>query len=429
MEGIFRMKKKFSDLLEERSRLVHSMREITENPKADNGDLTKDQSEQFERMKTDLDAMEKRIERQQHVDEAERRMQGQQITGNNDQHFDEAAREFSIRKAIASMVPDLAQNIDFGREREISQEIARRSGQTFQGIAVPMQAFEKRTITTAAPVGGPGSNIISTDHMGSQYIDRLRANLVINKLGARVLNGLVGNIDIPKLTSSTTAGWFAEDSAISTSDAEVSKVSMTPKHVGARTEFSRNMLLQSSPDIENLLRDDFAKILAEAVDSAAIQGGGTNEPSGILDNGSLDTTTSLATPTWAGVLSLIELIQTANSEGTAFLTNPSVVKTLRSTAKVTSTDSAMIMESPNSLAGYNCAVSNLVPSDLGAGSDSALIFGKWSDLLVGYWSAFDLLVNPYETTAYSKGNVQVRGIVTMDVVPRHIESFAAAIDL
>jgi hypothetical protein len=42
---------------------------------------------------------------------------------------------------------------------------------------------------------------------------------------------------------------------------------------------------------------------------------------------------------------------------------------------------------------------------------------------------FDLLVNPYESTAYSKGNVSVRGIVTMDVAIRHIESFAASIDV
>jgi hypothetical protein len=68
--------------------------------------------------------------------------------------------------------------------------------------------------------------------------------------------------------------------------------------------------------------------------------------------------------------------------------------------------------------------------NLGVGTDkTALIFGKWDDMLLGYWSAFDLLVNPYESTAYSKGNVQVRGIVTMDVAVRHIESFAAATDI
>jgi hypothetical protein len=78
------------------------------------------------------------------------------------------------------------------------------------------------------------------------------------------------------------------------------------------------------------------------------------------------------------------------------------------------------------LAGYTCASSTLVPSD---STGNRIIFGNWSDLMLGYWSAFDLLVNPYESTAYSKGNVQVRGMLTMDVAVRHYESFAAALDL
>lgn len=417
---------KITDLMEQRGKLVSDMRQIANSPKGGNGDLDADQTAHFERMKGELAGLEKRIERQQTIDDAERRMQGQQLSGTGDQHLDEALRGFSLRRAIASMVPDLSGAVDVGREREISQELARRSGRPFQGICVPMQIFEKRVTTTALPVAGPGSNLISTDQRGDLYIDMLRSALVVRQLGARVLNGLVGNVDIPKLQASTTAGWFAENAAITASDAEFTKVQLTPKHVGARTEFSRNMLLQSSPDIENLLRSDFAQVLAAAVDRAAIMGGGDNEPDGLLDNSALDTTTSLSTPTWANVLELIEKVQLADSEGSAFLTSPSGVKTLRSAAKVTGTDSAMIMESPRELAGYKCTSSNIVPV---SSNGSPLIFGKWSDILLGYWSSLDLLVNPYESTAYSKGNVQVRGIITMDVAIRHIESFAAALDL
>ncbi|HLO74867.1 MAG TPA: hypothetical protein VK196_00245, partial [Magnetospirillum sp.] len=57
---------------------------------------------------------------------------------------------------------------------------------------------------------------------------------------------------------------------------------------------------------------------------------------------------------------------------------------------------------------------------------SPVIFGRWSDLLIGYWSAFDLLVNPFESEAYKKGNVQVRAMLTADVAVRRAESFTAA---
>jgi predicted phage gp36 major capsid-like protein len=89
----------------------------------------------------------------------------------------------------------------------------------------------------------------------------------------------------------------------------------------------------------------------------------------------------------------------------------------------------MIQMDPNSLAGYPLATTNQMPVLGSPATDHVLIFGRWSDILLGYWSVFDLLVNPYESTAYSKGNVSVRGIVTMDVAIRHIESSAASIDV
>jgi len=419
--------KRLSDMMEERGRLVASMREIADNPKGKGGDLDKDQADQFERMKADLTSLEKRIERQQFLDETDRRAQGQQLHTSGDGKLDDELRKFSLRAAIASQVPDLHGKVDFGRERELSQEIARRSSRPFNGMAVPMEVFEKRVMV------GASSSLIADDHLAGQYIDRLRAKLVVKQLGARVLNGLVGDVSIPRLTGSATAGWIADNAAISATDATLDSLTMSPKHVGARTEFSRNMLLQSSPDIEELLRGDFAAILAEAVDRAAINGGGANEPVGLFGSGSsLDTTTSLATPFWSSILTLIELVELNNTQGTGFLTTPTGVKYLRSMARTTDDSNGdivgdgYVMESPRELAGYTCLSSTVVPSD---SNGERIIFGNWSDMILGYWSAFDLLVNPYESTAYSKGNIQVRGIVTMDVGIRHYGSFAAATDL
>jgi HK97 family phage major capsid protein len=407
-------------LLEQRAAIVAKMRALTAAPAGQNGDLSEAQAREFDAHKTELDGIEARIERQRVMDEAERRMEGKPLNTSGDDHLDAELRKFSLVRAIASQVPDLAGRVDFGREIELSRELAKRSGMQYQGIAIPMQVFEKRVTTTV-----DAGDLIATNLLSGQFIDTLRNALVIKRLGARVLSGLVGNVDIPKRTGSATAGWFAENAAITPSDHTFDKLSMTPKHVGAITEFSRNMLLQSSPDIEALVRDDFAQILAEAVDLAAIQGGGTNEPSGLLDQDDLDTSVSNAT-TWAKVLELIETVSLANSEGSAFLTDPSVVRKLRTTAKVSSTDSVMVMQDPNSLAGYPLTSSNIVPIET---TNHNLIFGKWGDILLGYWSVFDLLVNPYESTAYSKGNVSVRGIITADVQIRHIESFAASVDV
>ena len=157
-----------------------------------------------------------------------------------------------------------------------------------------------------------------------------------------------------------------------------------------------------------------------------IKGGGANEPSGLLDNAGLDVTTSLAVPTWEAVLDLVSKVEENDGAGMAFLGRPAVVKLLRSTVRESGTDSAMIMDGPAMLAGYPFASTTLVPHD---GDATALIFGDFTEILLGFWSELDILVNPYSAIPYSKGNVEVRAMMTMDLGIRHIENFAAASDI
>lgn len=424
-----------SAIREQRAGKVGEMRALLSKAEADKRSLNSDEQGAFDALKSAVTDLEGQEARALFLTEAERRMQGAPVSATGDRNFDAECRAFSLTKAIAAQLPN--SQVDAGREREISQEIATRSGRKFEGIAVPMSVFEERVLTTAAPAGGPGSNIIATDYRGDLYIDRLRAALKVRQLGATVLSGLQGNVDIPRLKASATAGWVAENTALTPSDPQFEKISLTPKHCGAIAEYSRNMLQQSSPDIEALLRGDFAAILAEAIDVVAISGSGTGAvPKGILSTvgiGDVPIGTNGGPITWASVIDLIAAVETANATGSGFLTNAKVVKSARKTAKVASTDSAMVMDAPGILAGYALQSSNLVPSNLTKGTSSgvcsALIFGNWSDLLLGYWSAFDLLVNPYESTAYAKGNVQIRGMLTMDVQVRQPASFAAIKDL
>lgn len=421
-----------AELKERRAKKVAEARKITTEAGASPSD---DAKKRFEDIETEVRSLDEQIAREERLADWERTAEADPVTGRDGAFADEC-REFSITRAVASQIPDLAPYVDAGREREISQELARRSSRSVNGILAPMAVFqEKRVLTTAAPAQGPGSNIIATQQ--GEFIDILRARLITQQRGARVLSGLTGNLDLPRLKASATSGWVAENAALTPSDHQFDKVAMTPKHVGALTEFSRNMLLQSSPDIEQLVRADFAAILAEAVDRAAIQGGGSNEPTGILETANIGSV-DFSTPSWAAVLEFIEAVETANADAATlgWATNPSVTRLLRSTLKESADAGAgYLMDRAGELADYGLSSSTVVPSNLTDGGDpaefdrSALIFGNWSDLVIGYWSAFEILVNPYESTAYSKGNVQVRGMLTCDVAVRHPESFAAAVNI
>ena len=58
-----------------------------------------------------------------------------------------------------------------------------------------------------------------------------------------------------------------------------------------------------------------------------------------------------------------------------------------------------------------------------------MVFGAWENLLLGSWSGVDLLVNPYEGAAYSRGRVLIRAMRDVDVAVRHPEAFSVTTDL
>src|SRR4030095_3756531 len=185
--------------------------------------------------------------------EAERRMNGQNITGNGDAHLDGALEHYSFVRAVAGAA-GLA--VDDGLEREIDTELKKKSGRPFEGRAVPLSVlthaprthgmnraqrrrefqYEQRVVTTAARGGGPGGNLISTDYRPDAKIDILRPASVVYRMGATLLTGLVGNVAIPALTKSTGFAWVAENAAITPSDPETLQVTLAPKHGGGITE-------------------------------------------------------------------------------------------------------------------------------------------------------------------------------------------------
>lgn len=142
---------------------------------------------------------------------------------------------------------------------------------------------------------------------------------------------------------------------------------------------------------------------------------------------------SFATPTWATVLDFIAEIQSADADvgAMAWAMHPASVAEFRSRPKDTLLSHGYIMDTPTAMAGYPVASTTALPhaADGSPANPSTVIFGAWSQLLVGYWSGLDLLVNPYETTAYQKGRVLVRVMRDVDVAVRHPKSFVFADDL
>ena len=415
---------KLHELQERRATCVAEMRSINDKAETEKRDYSADEDKRHKDLKAELSGLDRQIDRARDLVEAERSTPAIVHHGNlGDGQYENRARKFSLLKAINAR---LGEDVDVGFEREISQEVARRSGKKFSGIAVPDEYFqvEKRTLL----VGSSAATLYPEQHRDELFIDVLRARIIVGRLGATVLDGLIGDQDIPRQTASSTAQWVAEDGSLTETDPTFDDVTLSPKTVGAMTSYSRRTLINALPSIEGIVRNDLANVIANAIDLAALIGPGTgNTPTGITSESGVLTAT-LATPTWAQVLAMPAAVQRVNADvdgSGAWAMAPDAVLKLRSTAKVASTDSVMIMDGPTDLVGYPVAVSSVL-DDTGGGT---VIFGYWSQLLVGYWSGVDILVNPYETTAYAKGRVLVRAMRDTDVAVRHPTSFVYATDL
>ena len=417
---------KLHDLLEQRAAAVAEMRALVDKAETEKRDLNQDEDTKFGELKTKLADLDKKIERARTLQEAERSAPAVIVSGRlGDGQYETRARQFSLVKAINAAMGD---PIDVGFEREISQEVVRRSQRKFQGIPVPDEYFhvEKRTQL----VGSSAADLYQTQHRPDLFIDALRDRIVVGQLGATVLSGLVGDQDIPRQTGSSTAQWVGEDGALSETDASFDDVTLSPKTVGAVTSYSRRTLINATPGIEGIVRNDLASVIANAIDLKALTGDGTgNTPTGILHASGVHVL-SLATPSWAEVLEFPARIQSSNADigSLAWVLTAAGVKLLRSTPKVSSTDSVMIMESTNNLVGYPAAVTQSLTTE-GSPETSLAVFGAFSQLLVGYWSGVDILANPFDSTAYLRGRVLLRAMRDLDVGVRHGQSFAVSTDL
>ncbi|MEI6485472.1 MAG: phage major capsid protein [Sphingomonadales bacterium] len=397
---------KTTDLIEQRASALHKMHEAHA---ADNG-------EAFKAAEAEIRSIDERLERARKIDEMDKLAQRPR-----DERFAAEVRGYSLTRHLAGAAG--LGTADWGREREIDAELRATSGRSFKGIAVPTEIFEKRVLTTAAPGAGPGNNLIADNFLGSEYISALTASTVIASLGARALPGLSGNVEIPGEKAAPTVAWIAENAALSSTDAQFRQVTMAPKHVGSLSEFSRNMLLQSSPAIEGILRQMMARDIALEIDRAAINGGGSNQPVGILAASGTQTQ-AYATSLFHTAAEMVGKANIANvGASRAFLSTPRV-QTIASKALTTD---KMPVGISTIFQGERNAFSNLAPDTLGAGTnESALIYGDFSEMLIGLWSALDVLVNPYESTAYSKGNIMVRAMATCDVALRNPSAFVKA---
>ena len=324
-------------------------------------------------------------------------------------------KRFSFLRALNALAnpTDRAAQEAAAFEREVSDAASKKYEKPANGILVPNEVLQRDLNVGTATAGG---NLVPTELLAGSFIDILRKRMAVMATNPTMLTGLSGNVSIPRMTSTSTAYFVGESGAPTESQQAFDQVNMTPKTIGAFVDYSRRLLLQSSIDVETMIRDDIARVIATKLDNAAIYGSGSsNEPLGIKDTTGVGTQTITTFGTFAEYIGMETDVAAANADvaNMFYLINASARGALKSTEK-TSTSTANFVFENNEINGYPAIVSNQL-------ANNDVLFGDFSQFVIGMWSGLDLTVDPYANA--TSGSVRIIALQDVDFAVKQPTAF------
>ena len=264
-----------------------------------------------------------------------------------------------------------------------------------------------------------GAELVATDLLAGSFIDVLRNASMVMAAGATTLPDLTGNVAIPRKTSGSAGGWIATEGGDGAeSEPQFDQVTLAPKNVVAWMEYTRQLLQQSTPSIEAILRMDIAMGLATTIDLACLYGSGASgQPTGITLTTGINAPTAFAAavPTYAEVVAMETAVAVDNAlvGNLSYMMRAEMKGALKSTEKASGT-AQFVWEPGNTVNGYAAGITQQVTS-------GDIFFGNWPDLLIGMWGGLDLLVDPYSNS--KSGKIRLSAFQTVDLAVRHPVSF------
>lgn len=332
-------------------------------------------------------------------------------------------RQYSIFKAVRALQPNAseADRKAAAFEIECSQAAQRQLGRTAQGILIPQDVLASRAFNAGGAADTPtgaqtGSNMVDTTFMGGSFIEMLRNRTTIMRLGT-TMGGLVGNVDIPRQTGGATAYWLGEGEDTAEGTPVIGQLELTPKTLGAYTDITRRLLMQSSLDAESIVRRDLVNAMAQAIDYAGYYGSGTaNQPRGIKNYTGINAVDfAAANPTFAELVQMETEISADNADigQMGYVGNARFRGHCKVTPRFGSGTETIIWEPGNTVNGYRTEITNQV-------ANGDVFFGNFADLIIGMWGGLDLTVDPYSLS--KSGGLRLVVFQDVDFVLRRVES-------
>ena len=249
-------------------------------------------------------------------------------------------------------------------------------GGKFQTLYAPLSVIHRDLSVTGGPsVGGV---LVGLKTFGRS--DLASWSAVIDS-GALLLTGLRENATLWQISTLPAPTWNTEFGMQVTTDPVFTGFNISPKRIAALTIISRQLLAQS-PDLDPMLRADFARQLGSLVDQVCLLGTGSGgQPTGIAATAGVNQITGMMYDNFAHAERLVG-DQRVALDSYAVITNSATRETLATTPI---------------LAGYPVFIWDRLtnPKANMEVTDGKVYCGAWNMLTIALWGALEIHVDPF----------------------------------
>jgi HK97 family phage major capsid protein len=373
-----------------------------------------------------------------------------------------AEQEGSKQRDLASFERDISQELE--KSFPVGPGVERRGGMlvpTFTRRETVLELQHGLPFGALGNIGQRAGLDASTATKGQElkftvpgeFLALLRNYMAVMQAGATMLGGLQGPIAFPNQTAAGTATWVGENPGSDVAEL-LSQIALNPRSLQSSTSYSRQLLAQSVIDVDGMIRQDLAQIMALALDLAAIAGtGASNQPTGITNTsgiGSVALGTNGLTPVYNNLVDLETQVTNANADQwpLSYLVHPTSRGTFKKATVLgntiglpawqPATDSMLPSDQvqganarvPGELNGYTAWASAQVPNNLTKGTSSgvclAILFGAFSQLVIGDWGMMEIIVDPYRLK--KQGMIELTSFGMYGIAVKYPAAFAAIKD-
>jgi len=341
-------------------------------------------------------------------DNKEDKEDGEKTQRNKNKYIDNhniMNTNFSLLRSIKNIAENKPLNAVDNAVIEAGKEELRNAGMAFDGqIQLPT---ENRAIVT---VTSEGEDVVATEVFN--IMEPLRAKNVLADAGATIYTGLVGNVKVPVMGASQVT-WEGETAAAQDGAGTFNHVELAPKRLTAYIDISKQFLIQTENlSAEAKIRQDIVNAINTKLEQTILSAdaGTTTKPAGMLNG----LTTSGALADFASICDLEAGVEGNNVyDECKYVMDPKSKAVLRNMAR--SGDHTRLVMENKEVDGTPAFVTSNVP-------ENTVIYGAWSNLVIGQWGAIDLIVDPYTQA----GNGCVRLVINafFDAKVARNEAFA-----